>query len=75
MQKKSPTCSCATSATARRTCTASAYTMQDKRIIYAVIKLTEIAKIKELVNKIDPGAFMIISDARKSSAVALQGRP
>ena len=37
--------------------------MQDKRIIYAVIKLTEIAKIKELVNKIDPGAFMIISDA------------
>ena len=40
-----------------------AYTMQDKRIIYAVIKLTEIAKIKELVNKIDPGAFMIISDA------------
>ena len=40
-----------------------AYTVQDKRIIYAVIKLTEIAKIKELVNKIDPGAFMIISDA------------
>lgn len=40
-----------------------AYTMQDKRIIYAVIKLTEIAKVKELVNKIDPSAFMIISDA------------
>lgn len=40
-----------------------AYTMQDKRIIYAAIKLTEIAKVKEIVNKIDPGAFMIISDA------------
>lgn len=40
-----------------------AYTMQDKRIIYAVIKLTEVAKVKELVNKVDPGAFMIISDA------------
>ncbi len=40
-----------------------AYTMQDKRIIYAVIKLTEVAKVKDLVNKVDPGAFMIISDA------------
>jgi uncharacterized membrane-anchored protein YitT (DUF2179 family) len=40
-----------------------AYTMQDKRIIYAVIKLTEVAKVKELVNKLDPQAFMIISDA------------
>lgn len=40
-----------------------AYTMQDKRIIYAVIKLTEVAKVKEIVNKLDPSAFMIISDA------------
>lgn len=40
-----------------------AYTMQDKRVIYAVIKLTEVSKVKELVNKIDPKAFMIISDA------------
>ena len=40
-----------------------AYTMQDKRVIYAVIKLTEVAKVKEIVNKLDPQAFMIISDA------------
>lgn len=40
-----------------------AYTMQDKRIIYAVIKLTEVSKVKEMVNKLDPQAFMIISDA------------
>ncbi|MUP59176.1 YitT family protein [uncultured Megasphaera sp.] len=40
-----------------------AYTMQDKRIIYAVIKLTEVSKIKEIVNKLDSSAFMIISDA------------
>ncbi|WP_301860054.1 YitT family protein [uncultured Megasphaera sp.] len=40
-----------------------AYTMQDKRIIYAVIKLTEVSKVKELVHKMDPSAFMIISDA------------
>ena len=37
--------------------------MQDKRVIYAVIKLTEVAKVKEIVNKLDPQAFMIISDA------------
>lgn len=40
-----------------------AYTMQEKRIIYAVIKLTEISKIKDIINKVDPSAFMIISDA------------
>lgn len=40
-----------------------AYTHQDKRVVYIVISLTQIAKIKELVNKIDPQAFMIISDA------------
>ncbi len=40
-----------------------AYTMQEKEIIYAVIKLTEVSKVKELVNKIDPQAFIIISDA------------
>lgn len=40
-----------------------AYTMQDKQIVYAIIKLTEVSKVKELVNKLDPKAFMIISDA------------
>ena len=40
-----------------------AYTMQDKQIIYAVIKLTEVSKLKEIVNKVDPKAFMTISDA------------
>jgi hypothetical protein len=37
--------------------------MQDKQIVYAIIKLTEVSKVKELVNKLDPKAFMIISDA------------
>lgn len=40
-----------------------AYTMQEKQIIYAIIKLTEVSKLKEIVNKVDPRAFMIISDA------------
>ena len=40
-----------------------AYTHQEKRVIYVVISLTQIAKVKELIEKIDPKAFMIISDA------------
>lgn len=40
-----------------------AYTMQDKQIIYAIIKLTEVARVKQLVNKLDPLAFMTFSDA------------
>lgn len=40
-----------------------AYTHQEKRVIYVVIKMTEIAKIKDLIDKIDPNAFMIISEA------------
>lgn len=39
-----------------------AYTLQDKQIIYTVIKLTEVSKIKEIVNKVDPYAFMTIND-------------
>ena len=37
--------------------------MQEIKIIYAIIKLTEVAKVKQLVNKLDPEAFLIISDA------------
>lgn len=40
-----------------------AYTHQEKRIIYVVIKMTEIAKVKDMINKVDPKAFMIISEA------------
>ena len=40
-----------------------AYTHQEKKIVYVVITLTQISKIKELIDKIDPKAFMIISDA------------
>ena len=39
-----------------------AYTLQDKQIIYTVIKLTEVSKIKEIVNKVDPYSFMTIND-------------
>ncbi|MGL5513677.1 MAG: YitT family protein, partial [Sporomusa sp.] len=40
-----------------------AYTRQEKQIIFVVVSLTQIAKIKQLVNEADPQAFMIVQDA------------
>ncbi len=40
-----------------------AFTGQKKSIIFVVIKLTQIAKIKALVYKHDPQAFMIVQEA------------
>ena len=41
------------------------YTGKDKMIILCATKRSNIIKIKEMVNKVDPNAFMIISDARE----------
>lgn len=40
-----------------------AFTRQEKRVIFVVVNLTQIAKIKSLVQEADPDAFMIVSDA------------
>lgn len=40
-----------------------AFTRQEKRIIFVVVSLTQIAKIKFLVQAADPSAFMIVQDA------------
>lgn len=40
-----------------------AYTRQDKRVVYAVVTTMELAKIKFIVESIDPQAFMIVSEA------------
>ena len=40
-----------------------AYTKQSRKIVFVVIKLTQIAKIKSLVHKHDPEAFMIVQEA------------
>lgn len=40
-----------------------AYTRQDKRVVYAVVTTMELAKIKFIVEDIDPQAFMIVSEA------------
>lgn len=40
-----------------------AYTGQDKKVLFVVVTLTQIAKIKFIVEKMDPHAFMIVQDA------------
>ncbi|HEY3426768.1 MAG TPA: YitT family protein [Negativicutes bacterium] len=40
-----------------------AFTHQNKKIIFVVVTLTQIAKIKFLIEEIDPNAFMIVQDA------------
>ena len=40
-----------------------AFSRQEKRIIFVVVSLTQIAKIKLLVQDVDPQAFMIVQDA------------
>jgi uncharacterized membrane-anchored protein YitT (DUF2179 family) len=39
------------------------YTLEDKNIVFVVVTLTQIAKIKPLINAVDPAAFMIVQDA------------
>ncbi len=40
-----------------------AYTKESKQVIFAVIGLTQIAKLKNVVQKVDPKAFLLITDA------------
>lgn len=40
-----------------------AYTHQHRKMLFVVVKLTQVAKVKELVKSMDPFAFMIIQDA------------
>lgn len=40
-----------------------AYTHNDKRVVFVVLTLTQIARIKFITEKIDPCAFMIVQDA------------
>ncbi|WP_425060096.1 hypothetical protein SCACP_07440 [Sporomusa carbonis] len=40
-----------------------AFTRQNKQVLFVVVSLTQIAKIKMLVHAADPNAFMIVQDA------------
>jgi uncharacterized membrane-anchored protein YitT (DUF2179 family) len=39
-----------------------AYTGEHKEVIFSIITLTELAKMKEMVFDIDPKAFMVVND-------------
>jgi len=40
-----------------------AFTGGDKKIVFIVVTLIQVAKIKHIVNSVDPNAFMIVQDA------------
>jgi len=42
-----------------------AYTHREKEIIYCIIKTMELPKLKDLVTRIDPKAFMSVSDTKE----------
>jgi uncharacterized membrane-anchored protein YitT (DUF2179 family) len=39
-----------------------AYTKQGKKVIYCIVNSNEVVKLKALVDKIDPAAFLTIND-------------
>jgi len=42
-----------------------AYTHRDKKLIYMVVRTMELSKLREVVHRVDPGAFMSIIDTRE----------
>lgn len=43
-----------------------AYTGQSRPVLYCVVSRSEVAQIKEIVKKADPGAFMVIGQAHEA---------
>lgn len=41
------------------------YSLQDRPMLYCVVSKKEIVELKSIVAEIDPGAFLIVSDARE----------
>lgn len=52
-----------------------AYTRQDKKVVFVVVTLTQIARIKFIVEKVDPQAFMIVQDAAEVLGRGFSARP
>ncbi len=41
------------------------YSKQDKQMLFCIVAIKQIAKLKDMVKTIDPSAFLIVSDARE----------
>jgi uncharacterized membrane-anchored protein YitT (DUF2179 family) len=51
-----------------------AFTREDKKLVFVVVSLTQIAKIKPIVDGIDPHALMIVQDAVEVLGTGLRCR-
>ena len=51
-----------------------AYTHETRKVIFCVVKLTQVARLKDLVSQLDPDAFMIVQDARDVMGRAYPGK-
>lgn len=52
-----------------------AYTGKDRKVIFVVVRLTQVAKIRRLVEEIDPRAFIILQDANDVIGKGFQSKP
>ena len=56
-------------------CSSDLYTHQQRKVLLVVAKLTQVAKIKQIVRDIDPGCFMIIQDANDVFGKGFTSKP
>ena len=52
-----------------------AFTGKSEEILYTVITLAEISKLKRLVKEIDPDVFMVISDTAEVTGKRIGNQP
>ncbi|MEG1726832.1 MAG: YitT family protein [Acidaminococcaceae bacterium] len=52
-----------------------AYTHQQRKVLFVVAKLTQVAQIRAIVRKLDPGAFVIIHDAADVMGKGFTSKP
>lgn len=52
-----------------------AYTGKDRKIIFVVVRLTQVAKIRKIIEDIDPRAFIILQDANDVIGKGFQSKP
>ena len=41
------------------------YTQQEKCVLYCIVTQKEIVALKDMVNEVDPSAFVIVSDVKE----------
>jgi uncharacterized membrane-anchored protein YitT (DUF2179 family) len=51
------------------------YSGQQFHILYSVITLTELSRFKEMIRKIDPGAFVVVSDTLEVMGKGIGNQP